>query len=179
MPDDALSHLLAPTRRAVLGLAALGGLAACDPLGNVLPAVSLPGVEGLTLHGWPVPGIAGDQFRRRVSVLNVWASWCPYCRSEHGELMKLSNDRRFALVGLVFQDTAEKARAYLKAAGNPFSALAVDGNGVFTRVLGQRGVPATYVIDREARVTLRLRGAISPERVTAELMPAVETALAG
>jgi cytochrome c biogenesis protein CcmG/thiol:disulfide interchange protein DsbE len=170
-----------PTRRSVIGLAALSGAAAsCAPSGPVvLSPDPLPGIEGLTRHGWPVPGLARDQFRGRVSVLNVFASWCPYCRGEHDLLMSLSQDGRFTLVGLVYQDSAEKARDYLKAAGNPFAAIAVDRKGRLASLLGQRGVPATYVVDRQARVAARLPGALTAERIRTELMPAVTRALAG
>jgi cytochrome c biogenesis protein CcmG/thiol:disulfide interchange protein DsbE len=164
------------TRRHLFSAVALVG-AGCAPTG-VLPSLALPGIDGLTRYGWPVPGIAADQFVGPVTVLNVWASWCPYCRGEHEILMRLSQDRRFSLVGLVYQDTAEKARDYLMHAGNPYRAVAVDGRGEFARALGQRGVPATYVIDRQGRIASRLRGALSDERVRSELMPAVAKALA-
>ena len=130
-PEPATSEpaLPQPSRRAVcLGLAACVGLAGCSPSAPAaLPPVALPRIAGLTRFGWDVPGIAADQFRGRVSVLNVWASWCPYCRGEHDVLMRLSQDRQFALVGLVHLDNEANALAYAKA-GNPFSAVAVDAS---------------------------------------------------
>lgn len=169
-----------PTRRAFVAGGLAAGLAGCEGLTGptVMPAVALPGLPGLkSLAGWPVPGIGERQFVGQVSLVNVWASWCPVCRGEHRTLMRLSNDGRFSLVGLVHLDTAEKAVAYLRQAGNPYRAAAVD-RGDYARALGQRGVPATYVIDRTGRVVEAARGGINDDYFRARLMPAIQGALA-
>ena len=93
--------------------------------------------------------------------------------------MRLSQDRQFALVGLVHLDNEANALAYLRKAGNPFrAAVAADASGTLAAALGQRGVPASYVIDRQARIAARLPGALSDERVRNELLPALRLAMA-
>lgn len=168
------------TRRATLaGAAAL--LAACSQATSSapLPRVTIPPLKGLMrASGWPVPGIDPDTFLGGVTVLNVWASWCPYCRGEHGILKKLANDARFKLVGLVHRDSPEAALDYLRRAGNPFHAIAVDERGALTRPLGQRGVPNSYVIDRAGRVAARVPGALSDHSLERIVFPAVVAALA-
>jgi cytochrome c biogenesis protein CcmG/thiol:disulfide interchange protein DsbE len=145
-----------------------------------LPEVALPAVPGLkTGGGWDLPGVDTRTFAGQVTVLNIWASWCPYCRSEHDLLKRLSGDGRFKLVGLVHRDSAENARAYLRQAGNPFAALSVDTASRITGALGQRGVPHTYVIGRDLRVALKIPGALSDGIVTQKLLPTVERARAG
>jgi cytochrome c biogenesis protein CcmG, thiol:disulfide interchange protein DsbE len=162
-----------PTRRLVIAGGVAASLSACAEREPVtLPVASLPGLPGLTLNGWPVPGVDGRNFLGRVSLLNVWASWCPYCRGEHDTLMRLSADGRFPLIGLVWQDKAEPAVAYLRRAGNPFRAVALD-TGAFARPLGQRGVPSTYVVDKAARVVASVRGGIGDDEVRDRLMPAI------
>lgn len=167
-------------RRLVLGLAAGAALLSgcrAGAEGTVLPDVALPPLPDLSRNGWPVPGIAAGQFRGRVSVLNVWASWCPYCRGEHDQLMRLSQDGRLALVGLVYRDKPEAASTYLRRAGNPFRAVSHDPEGRLTRALGPRGVPATYVVDRTGRVVLHVSGALDDAVVGERLRPALLRAI--
>ncbi|WP_188311939.1 redoxin family protein [Salinarimonas soli] len=154
-------------RRALL-LAAPALLAAgCGPAAaSALPAVTLPGLPGLRDRtGQPVPGIEPDTFRRGFALLNIWASWCPYCRSEHGILEELAGDRRLRLVGLVWQDKAETAAAYLAQRGNPFHAVALDADGVIAGALRQRGVPSSYLVDGTGAIIARHPGALTEEWV--------------
>ncbi|WP_375457847.1 redoxin family protein [uncultured Enterovirga sp.] len=160
--------------------AALSGLAGCGRVeGSVLPDVVLPAISGLTgPNGWAVPGFASGEFRRGVALLNVWASWCPYCQAEHDHLLRLSRDSRFRLLGLVYRDSEAKAAAYLRRTGNPFAAVARD-DGQLSRAVGQRGVPGTYVVARSGRVLTAVRGAIDERSIEGRLMPAIRRALAG
>lgn len=179
MPGSSFTkHPVVPlTRRAVLAGALGATAAACVPSGpTTLPSEALPGLAGLTRGGWPVPGIGERQFLGRVSLLNVWATWCPYCQAEHEMLLGLSSDGRFTLVGLVHQDKAERALAYLDRSGNPFAVVAMNG-GALAHALGRQALPTTYVVDRQARMRLTLTGALDAERVRAQVVPIVREAL--
>lgn len=162
-----------PSRRLVLAGAPALVAAACLPAAaGPLPPLVLPGLPGLLdRDGRPVPGIEPDTFRRGDALLNVWASWCPYCRSEHDILAELATDPRLRLVGLVWQDRPETAAAYLRARGNPFAAVGLDAEGALARHLRQRGVPGSYLVDREGRVSLRHPGALTAEWVRDVLKP--------
>ncbi|WP_133769641.1 redoxin family protein [Enterovirga rhinocerotis] len=169
-------------RSLLLGLPALGaglGLAACSKaVGTVLPGGEMPGLPGLvTADGRAVPGFAADEFRRGPAILNIWASWCPDCRAEHDQLMRLAADDRFRLLGIVFRDKPESAAAHLKRAGNPYAALAMD-DGRIPGLLGQKGVPYSYILSRTGRVLARVRGRMDDKAVSEIVMPAIRTALA-
>ena len=160
------------------GAAALAGCGRAE--GSVLPDLALPSLPGLMgADGFPVPGITPGLMRGLVCVLNVWASWCPYCRAEHDHLLALTQDRRFTLVGLLFQDKPAAALAYLRRAGNPYAALSPDPDGLVTGPLRQRGVPSTYVVDRDGRVTFHFSGGLDAENIRSRLLPAIEAALKG
>lgn len=169
-PGDAPLRL---TRRGVV-LGTAGLLAGCNEVSGVLPQIALPPISGLiTTSGWKVPAVDTRQFVGRVTLLNVWASWCPYCRGEHDLLKNLTTMGRAPLVGLVYQDTAERARDYLLSAGNPYSALSVDVDGALSKALGQRGVPATYVIGRDLKVIAKVRGALTTDSIRDIILPAI------
>lgn len=169
----------APSRRSLLlGLPTLA-LAGCSKaIGTVLPEGEMPGLVGLLdASGRPVPGFAADEFRRGLAIVNIWASWCPECRAEHDQLMSLARDGRFRLLGLVFRDKPEAAATYLRRAGNPFAAVAME-NGRVAKLLGQKGVPYSYVVSGRGRVLAVVRGTVDDKAVRDIVMPTIRTALA-
>lgn len=164
-------------RTALLGAAGL--LAGCEEVEKTVPLVALLPITGLKLNtGFAVGGVDTNSFSQSPTLLNIWASWCPICRDEHEMLKTLSADRRYRLVGLVHKDSAENARAFLLREGNPFAALSVDTQGVITRALGVRGVPYTFVVDRNRKTLARVIGGLFEEKVEKVIRPAVLRALA-
>lgn len=138
----------------------------------------MPGLAGLLdASGLPIPGFADDEFRRGLSIVNIWASWCPECRAEHDQLLRLAQDGRFRMLGLVFRDKPEAASAYLRRAGNPYAAVAMD-DGRIAKLLGQKGVPYSYVVSRQGRVLALVRGTMDEKAVAEIVMPTIRTALA-
>ncbi|MHB2168031.1 TlpA family protein disulfide reductase [Alsobacter sp. R-9] len=170
---------------AALAAAGLGGVLALlagrgSARGGGVPEGDfiLPAVEGLRgPDGGPLPGITRRTLTGVVTVMNVWASWCPYCRGEHGTLMAYSRDSRVNFVGVVYRDTPEAVRAYLLGAGVPYRALGHDPQGIMSRALGIRGVPTTVVLDRRGAAVRKLAGGLDAERIRRELLPAIDEAI--
>ncbi|MGL4495514.1 MAG: redoxin family protein [Beijerinckiaceae bacterium] len=167
-------------RAAIAATLALGAtVAGCNgtPSAPLPETVNLPPVPGArTPMGSQAPGLIGRVFRGEPAIVNVWASWCPYCRSEHELLNALGRDPRIRLLGILRGDDPAKAADYLRQAGNPYRALGVDQAGFAAKHLRPRGVPATYVVDPLGRIVAHLPGALSPERVESELRPAYQRA---
>lgn len=165
-----------------VGLAVLLGarLYAGDPselpstlIGRPIPQVDLPPLEGLGL-----PGLSHAELPGRVSVVNVWASWCVPCRMEHPLLMKLAERTDIALVGINYKDKPEQARQFLSMLGNPFSRVGADATGRVAIEWGVYGVPETYVVDAEGRITYKHIGPLNEASFTNVLVPAIERAKA-
>lgn len=175
-------------RRAVLGLAGLGVLGAgavvyagqtgrLDLFSPVLPEdADIGPIPGVSYAGSPARGLTRSAFFNGVSLLNVWASWCPDCRSEHGVLMALSERAGIQLYGLATDDTAPNVARFLSEAGNPYSRLSLDSARSYQRALKHRGVPQTYVFSPVGTVVERISGAMTQAIVETRLLPAMEKA---
>jgi cytochrome c biogenesis protein CcmG/thiol:disulfide interchange protein DsbE len=172
---------------ALLALAALFWfrLGAGDPsqlpsalIGRPVPATDLPAIPGLTRDGQPVPGLAAADFAGKVTLVNVWASWCVPCHDEAPLLMKLAEDTRFRIAGINYKDQPDNARRFLGRYGNPFTASGADPNGRAAIEWGVYGVPETFVVGRDAKIAFKLVGPITPENLERTLKPAIEKALA-
>ena len=142
-------------------------------IGAPAPATKLAPLEGTNL-----PGIDSTLYKGKVTVLNVWASWCVPCREEHPVLFALSQDGRFDLEGLNYKDKPENASAFLAGLGNPFSAIGVDPAGRAGIDWGVYGVPETFVIGKDGKIAFKHVGPLTTESVRTELLPQIEKALA-
>ena len=142
-------------------------------IGHKAPETNLPPLEGMGL-----PGIASVGFKGRLTLLNVWASWCAPCREEQPLLMGIADDPRFRLVGLDYKDQPENARRFLGEMGNPFDAIGVDEKGTSTINWGVYGVPETFLIGRNGTILYKHVGPFTPQSIRSELMPEIEKAAA-
>jgi len=146
-------------------------------IGRPAPATTLPPLDGLTDNGRPVPGLSPQILQGRVSVVNVWASWCVPCHDEAPLLKALGTDKRFQLVGINYKDVSDNARRFLGRYGNPFDAVGVDANGRASIEWGVYGVPETFVIGRDGTIAYKLVGEITSENIETVLKPEIEKAL--
>jgi len=122
-------------------------------LNKPVPEFSLPAIPG-----YPTPGFATADLTGKVSVVNVFASWCIPCREEHPLLMALAKDTTIRLVGINQKDQPENAIAFLKDLGNPYEAIGAD-NGRVSIEWGVYGVPETFVV-KDGIITAHHSGAL-------------------
>jgi cytochrome c biogenesis protein CcmG/thiol:disulfide interchange protein DsbE len=173
----------------LLGFVALAGLFLLrlhgdDPskipsalIGRPAPQTTLPALEGLVSNGAKVPGLDPAAFKGKVSVVNVWASWCVPCHDEAPLLTELAKDKRLQLVGINYKDGADNARRFLGRYGNPFGIVGVDGNGRASIEWGVYGVPETFVVGREGTIVYKLVGPVTPENIDTRLKAEIDKAL--
>jgi cytochrome c biogenesis protein CcmG/thiol:disulfide interchange protein DsbE len=112
-----------------------------------------------------VPGLSTEALKGRVTLVNVWASWCAPCREEHPVLVELAKDTSVALVGINYKDQPDNARRFLGALGNPFAAVGVDANGRAAIDWGVYGVPETFVIAPDGTIAYKHVGPLTAQSV--------------
>jgi cytochrome c biogenesis protein CcmG, thiol:disulfide interchange protein DsbE len=191
-PSRPRSWLIAAPLIVFAGLAAIFWfrLGSGDPsripsalIGRPAPQMALPPLEGLVSNGTPVPGLDPAAFKGRVSIVNVWASWCVPCHDEAPLLVELGKDMQLQgkgaqVIGINYKDASDNARRFLGRYGNPFDIVGVDVNGRASIDWGVYGVPETFVIGRDGNIAYKLVGPITPDNVNTVLKPQILKALA-
>ena len=94
-------------------------------------------------------------------IVNIWASWCLPCRTEHPLLMKLSKNKSAKLVGLNYKDNLNNAKDFINKFGNPYSQIIIDNDGTLSVEFGAYGVPETFIIDKNKKIVRRFIGPIN------------------
>lgn len=147
-------------------------------IGRPAPQAALPALAGLTRDGAAVPGLDPETFKGKVSVVNVWASWCVPCHEEAPLFMTLAQDTRLQMVGINYKDSPDNARRFLGRYGNPFGIVGVDGGGRAAIDWGVYGVPETFIVGRDGRIAFKLVGGVTPENIDSVLRREIDKALA-
>lgn len=114
--------------------------------------------------------ITQDAITGSPLLLNVWATWCPSCRTEHPYLMSLAS-QGVAIVGLNYKDDREKALQWLNDLGDPYTLNIYDPKGSFGFDLGVYGAPETYLIDKYGVVRYRHVGELNERIWDAQMEP--------
>ena len=107
-------------------------------------------------------------------VLNVWASWCVSCRTEHPLLNNLAAMNLAPIVGLNYKDELAKAQQWLKQRGDPYIATPADVTGRVGIEWGVVAVPETFVIDEQGRVIFKHTGPIDAQILDQKIIPLLQ-----
>lgn len=127
-----------------------------------------------------LPGMEADTFKSgKISVVNIFASWCVPCRQEHPQIVKLGEDDRIQLVGINHKDGNRNAVSFLQELGNPYDIIGVDRNGRASIEWGVYGVPETFLVDGNGVIFYKHVGPISPRQLNATILPLLEQKLSG
>lgn len=139
-------------------------------IGKPVPEFSLESLDN------PDRQLDASIFKGEVSLMNVWAEWCPSCWDEHGYLMHLANDRNVRIIGLNYKDQRETAFRFLNRLGNPYETIIFDPQGKLGFDMGVYGAPETFVIDAEGVVRYRHVGVVNQKVWEEDLLPVINQA---
>ena len=149
-----------------------------DPSHVPSPLIGKPAPE-FALPSLADPGLTvGTQdLRGKVSLLNVWATWCVGCRQEHDTLMQIASTYEIPIYGLNWKDNPlDKPRAWLRQLGNPYVVTAVDAIGDVAIDWGVYGAPETFLIDADGIVLHKHVGPLTLGIWEADFLPLIAAA---
>lgn len=105
--------------------------------------------------------VGSADYKGRVALINVWATWCPGCRQEHGFLLELAKSGTIPIYGIDWRDNRGEALRWLNELGNPYVAVGFDGDGRVGIDWGVYGAPETFLIGAQGTVLHKLTGPLN------------------
>jgi len=147
----------------LLLLACTVGAADLPPLGHKMNSISPP----LAAPDFTLPDMDGEthslsEFRGKVVMLNFWATWCPPCRREMPSMQRLYE--KYSERGLVvvavnqFEDPDLVFEFTGRLSLEPTFPILFDRESRVSEQYKVKGLPTTYLLDREGRIHYRAIG---------------------
>lgn len=136
-------------------------------VGKSAPEFSLPSLKD------PAVEVGTANMSGRLSLMNVWGTWCIECRYEHPYLLELARSTGIPIIGFNLKDDRDSALAWLDQLGNPYVASAADVDGYVAIDWGIYGAPETFLIDRDGTILQKHISPMTPEVWERDFLPIV------
>lgn len=133
------------------------------------PEFTLPDLKN------PAQAFTRQDLLGKVSLVNIWASWCVSCRAEHAVLAEIAKTGRVTLYGINYKDERTDALQWLAALGDPYQAHGFDADGRVGMDWGVYGTPETFLIDKKGMIRYKVVGPISAQVWQELLLPLITT----
>ncbi len=114
-----------------------------------------------------------DKLKNKLSLVNVWASWCVTCRAEHQMLNDIAKQNIVQMVGVNYKDTKKEADYFLKRLGNPFDFIIFDKQGNLGLEIGVYATPETFIVDGSGVIRFKHIGEITTSIWQTEILPLI------
>ncbi len=118
-----------------------------------------PSIEGKDFYTDETIKVA-DLLDNKMTLVNVWASWCTTCRKEHQMIMNIAKNTDLQLIGIDYKDTRANGAQYLEIMGNPFDEILFDPDGKIGMDLGVYATPETFLVDKKGMILYKHIGEI-------------------
>ena len=141
-------------------------------IGTKAPKLALAPLDGSKL-----PALTDDAIRGKLTLVNVFASWCIPCREEHPILKELAKDSRLNIVAINYKDKNDNALGFLGELGNPYKAIGIDPKGQAAIDWGVYGIPESYLVGPDGTILYKRVGPFDDISLKEGLYPAMEKAL--
>ena len=134
-----------------------------------VPEFSLAAIEGAE------QGFSSLDLKGKVTLVNIFGSWCYACLAEHPFLMQLTKNKVLPIYGIDWreQDRTSGPR-WLKRRGNPYVLVGDDPKSRGAIAFGVTGAPESFIVDKAGIIRYKHIGVINEANWNQTLFPIVQ-----
>jgi cytochrome c biogenesis protein CcmG/thiol:disulfide interchange protein DsbE len=148
------------------------------------PSQVLPNVAGKEVPQFDLPPIQGrteqltsaDLRQGKITLVNIFASWCAPCHIEHPFLMELKEKYGLQIYGIDNKDQPADIRRFLDTRGDPYAKVGADRDGRVSIDWGASKYPENYIIDGTGKILQVIDGPITSREITEIILPILKKA---
>ena len=111
--------------------------------------------------------VSSESLKGKVVLVNLWATWCPYCLKEMPvieEFWKDNRSRGFEVIAISVDDPPEKVAQYMKGKGYQLMASTNDPSAV--AAFGRpSSIPTSFVLDKNGNIRHKIDGQVHYPRL--------------
>jgi thiol-disulfide isomerase/thioredoxin len=134
--------------------------------GNKAPALALKDLRGRNLRL--------SDYKGKVVLLNFWATWCPPCRAEMPDLIKIQREyggKGLQVIGITYPpEEIKEVRQFVRKLGVNYP-IALGTKEIKTLFDESETLPVTIVIDRQGNIRERIEGILLPKEFEQKIKP--------
>jgi len=112
------------------------------------------------------------EFKGKVVLLNFWATWCPACKEDITTLEILNREYKnsgLEIIGISLDKKGlGEVDSFVQQMKIPYTILLGD-ESVVKSYGGLKGVPTSFLLDKEGRIIKKYSGQINHEAVSSDL----------
>jgi thiol-disulfide isomerase/thioredoxin len=115
-----------------------------------------------------------SNYKSKIVLLNFWATWCPPCRAEMPDLVRMQREygaRGLQVIGITYPpETVGEVRRFVRKlkVNYPVAMGTKETKALFDE---SETLPVTIVIDREGKIVERIEGILLPEEFEQKIKP--------
>ena len=124
-------------------------------IGKPAPQFELPGLKD------PSITVTTASLEGRMTLVNIWATWCVGCRAEHQYLMQLAQQGTIPIYGINWRDSRTQALSWLEQLGDPYVVSGFDADARVGIDWGAYGAPESFLVNPQGIVLYRFAGPLN------------------
>lgn len=120
-------------------------------------------------------GLATADLKGRISIVNIFGSWCVACAQEHPYLMRIKQMGVVPIHGIDWRDDPAEGAKWLQKHGDPYERVGADPAPGRTAIdFGVTGAPESFIVDKQGIIRYKHIGPITPEVWSNTLLPIIQ-----